>query len=810
MDKLHQIEHTLHNLRSPKRSHTFWGLLLTLVVCAALIWLKHGHWLHAPNEHMLGGSPDGFKNYMTSIWHVRYDSSYAHYGGMNYPFGEHVLFTDNQPILSAAMQWWSHNVSDLSGRTTGVINLFQVISLLLGCGVLFLLLRKLHIPVWYAGLVSVGLVFLSPQYNRFDGHFALSHTWVFPLLLLLLCNYEERYSRRYQSLLIGILIWMAAQLHFYYFGLCALFLFLYTGYQLILDPSLRNWRVRISHLVVMVLLPFALLNIWVHWADYAADRPSNPYGFTAYIGQWEGIFLPYEYFPVYKWLDTHLIHIRRVNGESQAYAGVVVFLFTLWFLGLFFKWLLHTISRQPVFAQYRMFPKAWDEMAHHRVHKRYMQGIFFAALLLFIFACGFPFAIPAFEWMVDYFGPLRQFRGLGRFTWAYYYVINLLAFYAIWNWSAHFKGFRNGKAAWLRWPIALLPAAALCFEAYTFQHLRPFNLSGNVERPEIAAPTPDHWLKRVDFSPYQALLPLPYYHMGSENIWWDFDFGEFIRTQATALQTGKPDMGVNMSRTSCNQTVLSAQFVLEPGTQPAMLSELPDPRPLALLVDPRNWEDVRRRYPHLLSKATQVYDGPEMKVFSLVPDSVRSYVQEHTRSIEQERQSLPLLRAGKWQLSQIVDSAFVHLDYDSLRNSARIFQGTGAYSGNMRDTAWIWNQPLPRGQYTISFWMYVNQDLGMNHELKFFERRLSDGSEIQKRHEGLRFYMKSIVKDWGLFELNFDLYSDSSFTQFFLLKRNVDQPYFLDEVLIKPLNTTAYRREPGWVIRNNFWYQLED
>jgi len=218
MKGVEKIEHTLHNLASPTRGHTFWGLLAVLAVAALLIWASHGEWLRAPNDVMFSKSSDGLKNYMTSAWHVQQDSGYVHYSGMDYPFGDHVLFTDNQPILCAGIKWWSKNVSDVRGDVVGIIHLTLVLSIIFGAGVIYLLLRKLHLPVWYAGLSAMGIAFLSPQYNRFDGHFGLSHIWVLPMLLLLLCRYEERQSRRYQSLLIGILIWFSAQLHFYYLG----------------------------------------------------------------------------------------------------------------------------------------------------------------------------------------------------------------------------------------------------------------------------------------------------------------------------------------------------------------------------------------------------------------------------------------------------------------------------------------------------------------------------------------------------------------------------------------------------------------
>ena len=70
--------------------------------------------------------------------------------------------------------------------------------------------------------------------------------------------------------------------------------------------------------------------------------------------------------------------------------------------------------------------------------------------------------------------------------------------------------------------------------------------------------------------------------------------------------------------------------------------------------------------------------------------------------------------------------------------------------------------------------------------------------------------MKSIVRNWGLFELTFAVYDEDARINAFLQKQYANQPFFLDEVLIKPLNTEVYRREPDWVVRNNFWYRLSD
>ncbi len=808
------LEHSLHNLISPKRGHTFWGLVGVLLVAALLLWAKHGNWIPQANAHMLHDSPDGLKNYMTTAWHVAHDSSYVHYEGMNYPYGEHVLFTDNQPIFSAAMQWWSRNVSDLRDKTTGMVNLSQVLSLLFGAGIIFLLIRKLHLPVWYAGIAALGMLFLSPQYNRFDGHFGLSHTWVLPLLLLLLCRYEERQSKRYQSLLIGILLFLVAQLHFYNFGVSALFLGLYTAYQVLTDFSWRNIAKRTYHLIVMVLLPFALLNVWIHWTDYSADRPANPFGFTTYIGYWEGIFLPYDYFPMHRWIDQNIIQIRRIDYESQAYVGIAAFAFTLWAV---FK------------RRFRLFEPEWEEAAYHRVHKRYLKGIFVAAFTLVLFGCGVPFAIPGLEWMADYLGPFRQFRGLGRFTWVYFYVANLMLFYIVWNHSFRWKTERSWteelQAGWeqirkrdfkhfqfsnaKKWAIALAPLVLLCWEARIFQRNKQVHLAPNPALRSVVATSPDHWLNKVDFTQFQALMPLPYYHVGSENIWKDIYYPLFKKTQYTAFHTGVPDMGVFMSRSSVGNMVKSMQWALPPCEAPAMLGDLPDNRPIALMIEPAKWDEVRRFYEHFLIKAAPVYDGPELKIMSFVPDKMREHQQEMSAAVVREANNPDMRPIGNgWKSANLGDRFFLHQSYDSLSAATHIFQGKGAGSGNLRDSTWLWDKPLPKGVYNFSVWIYVNEDMGMTHELKIVQNNLDDGHEINFRHEGLRFYISTIVGGWARFDLHFSVYEDNSKTGIYLHKKDVNAPFWFDEVLIKPSDANIYQQLPGWIVRDNHWFRL--
>jgi hypothetical protein len=372
------------------------------------------------------------------------------------------------------------------------------------------------------------------------------------------------------------------------------------------------------------------------------------------------------------------------------------------------------------------------------------------------------------------------------------------------------SNFQFPISAILRWAIALVPLTLIAYEAFILQKTKKIVISENVAKREVAIST-YNWIDKVDFSQFQALMPLPYYHVGSENIWIDLDGYHYRRMQTTALHTGVPDMGVNMSRTSVGNMIKSVQFTQSPLEPPELLDDLPDNRPIALMINPARWDEVKEKYPHLLSKAMLVFDHPDMKIMSLVPDSVRSYSGDRALEIASEMQQYATFPAEKPWKSYNQPGWFKYFSYDSLNTTEHIFQGKGAYAGNMGDTSWIWNAPLPKGVYNIILWVYVKQDMGMTHEMKIIQNARSDGHEINFRHEGLRFYLKSIVDGWALFDLEFTVYEDNSDTHIFLQKKGVYEPFFLDEVLIKEkTDFLLYRQKPGWVVRNNYWYKMPD
>jgi hypothetical protein len=397
---------------------------------------------------------------------------------------------------------------------------------------------------------------------------------------------------------------------------------------------------------------------------------------------------------------------------------------------------------------------------------------------------------------------------LGRFVWAYYYVINIIAFYAIWNYSTRFKGFKN-KYLGFKWVIALAPLAILLFESYDFQRIKPIKLIPNYAKRSIAANGPDHWLNKVDFSKFQAIMPLPYYHIGSENMLLEINYWLYKKVYYTALHTGVPDIGVFLSRTPLGETSKSIQLALTPFEPSAILDDFPDNRPIALLIEPKELETIKGQYAHLLEHAVLVYDSPELRIMSVNLESIRAYPKFLANLVRTEMLKGPLVPVGNPWMSNVANSKYYYQSYDSLTTTDLIFQGKGAYVGKFTDTTDLFNGYLPKGRYRFSVWLKSDRDMNINPGIWFEEKETTSKAVVKSQHEGPLLSVKGIIQGWGLVDLGLEVVGDHSNVRVFIEPRAIKGNFYLDEVLLKSDEFYLYRDEPKWVVRNNYWYKLE-
>src|SRR6187402_724409 len=81
-------------------------LKVTAVFLLALLVLIYFYYevLFHPNDYLLSPHGYGIKNYYTYLFHAKYDSDFWNFGGMNYPYYEHMVYTDGHPLLSLVIR----------------------------------------------------------------------------------------------------------------------------------------------------------------------------------------------------------------------------------------------------------------------------------------------------------------------------------------------------------------------------------------------------------------------------------------------------------------------------------------------------------------------------------------------------------------------------------------------------------------------------------------------------------------------------------------------------------------------------------
>jgi hypothetical protein len=545
-------------------------LLLTLAVACLVSWFYFGDVWCAPNNYLFTSSGDGLQGYYQTSWHVRYDSDNWRQHSLNYPFGESIFFTGGQPLLSNTAR-----MLGLSDSMIGVSNVFMLCSGIIATLFVFLLLMRLGVSGLYSSVMSLGIVMLSQQWERLCGHFALSVMWAIPLLLWLFIRYFESIRRKTAvnwilTFSISAVLFVLGMIQLYYMFFAAVLMAAFTLVYLF-----RSGIVRRGEFLVqagsMFLLPFLSLQWLMHASSEIVDRTSIPWGFLIYRSSiWSYIYpigMPYEKLFV-------SIKPNALEWEGLAFVGLSTLLALFIVLVLKVRKRIVKISSESIPVM--------------------IQALIVASVFCVLVSMAFPFNI-GFESLLYQLGAIQQFRGIGRFAFVAYYPITVVAFSLLYR--------QMGKARWMHGL-----SVALCLLLLVEGHARMNDMRARIVNPRGNTLTVSNRFNQIDASKYQAIHPLPYVHVGSENI------GFSVRDEAMRLlydasfALGLPSTATIMSRTSLSESFLSCAMDWELMEEPSIVSRFPDGRPLLVLADRDHLKDQHRK---LLVHADSLFsDGP--------------------------------------------------------------------------------------------------------------------------------------------------------------------------------------------------------
>lgn len=229
--------------------------------------------------HELGG--DGIKNYYSYIYHAMYGQGWW-FDGMNYPYGEHIMFVDGQPALTVTLswlrQWWHFTPETLNI----ILNLLMFFAFFLAIVYLYKVIAKFGVPPWGAMLFAPLIVTMSMQNFRVFGLYGLSYACVIPMMFYWFLHYYETGKKKYM-LWLFILACIVMLLHPYQLALIMVWSFLYIiGYWLFVSMPHKE---KLRHTIPVALVPvaaFIILKSILAVTDPVTDRPGYPHGLLSY------------------------------------------------------------------------------------------------------------------------------------------------------------------------------------------------------------------------------------------------------------------------------------------------------------------------------------------------------------------------------------------------------------------------------------------------------------------------------------------------------------------------------------------------
>ena len=569
-------------LFSGKRKKGEW--LLALLILACIFCIGYKKILQHPNQFLVAGG-DGLKNYYTFMYHVAYDSTFMTFEGMNYPFGENIIFTDNQPLLSNTTKIVATIFPSILCYLPSVHNLSLLIGIIFGALGLFLAFRQRKIDFTFAIICTAGLMLMHPQLDRIHGHFAMVYPVLPWLLLLWLKIWDENKTILYSTAIGGIIL-CTGLLHMYFFItggiMCCLALMLS-----LLEGGRKFTFIQILKMsTLQVIVPFVILQFFASYFNHAGDRPSSPYGFFSYHGYWEGLMFSYK-LPLFEFINSNILKVRTFDDEGKSYMGIASVVFTL--VGIFM--LLFQFGKTKTF-----------------LNVNNTSGKLIWIFILSAFICfGFPFTINGMQWLLDYTGPFKQFRSIGRVGWVAFYAINLVSIPLIYHWlkAQEHWGVKR-QILYFVIPIIIL------LEGNAFFRHKPIN------QTPIEAFYCNNSFKDIPVNgeDYQALLPDPYFSIGSECFsWWDQGYN-VNQSFELGYNLHLPTMGANMSRTSFAQSIMLNELICQPFKVPDIIQVLRDidKRPLLVVETKLNIHEPRAKLTHWTRDAPIVYENDQFRL----------------------------------------------------------------------------------------------------------------------------------------------------------------------------------------------------
>ncbi len=747
--------------------------ILLIAAGLLIVFSFYGKALLQPNSMMFSNSGDGLKNYFTYSYHITHDSSAVGFEGMNYPYGENIMYTDCHPAFALLFRSLSGPLPFIAGYSVGMLNFLMILSIILTFIVVYLLLAEFGINRWIGLVFSIGITLLAPQIFRLGGHLALSYSMAIPLSWLLIIKSLKKPDRfaLYFLILLNNSFWFFIHA---YLGMIVTFFLLMVliVYTLTERDKLKKIRYKLS-LLASLAIPVVLFLMFIRLTDSHTGRTDNPSGFFQYVAEADDIFVP-NHPPLRPLLDSLTGNGIRQQWEAWSYVGLTS---TLLILILILSAVFRMVKRRTTYID-RFFVS------------RIMNASLLAALVVLLFAMAVPFR--QFPALVDVVPFMKQFRALGRFTWPFFFVLTAFsAFVADKIYETAQR--RTGRIAAIG--FILIAGLLNIVEALPYHREMKWtiNQSPNLFQRENLNKSLYSAIGMVNPAEYQAIISLPFFYQGSESYSRPQN-DETVRSSIViSYHTGLPLVCANLTRTSIQESKNIVQIVTPDYYKKTIEPDLPDSRPFLVI---RTGDPLTACEELLFRKCKPVFQGKDVSLYRLDKKSLFSNSSaEVMAEFMQKRASF--ITKDRFSLS---DSSFVYYDSFEQKQSEHPFRGKGGFRSEKKNKnvlAEFAPGTFKSGKkYMASAWMFNGLPDALNLYFRFIIEEYDESADSWESTTCFPDQSETINGNWSLVEGEFEVRNPGNRIYIVTIgTRDAKGPLFIDDLLVREAAVDVYYKD---------------
>lgn len=764
---------------------------LTLILFSFLfVYIFYGPIILNPDSYFFSMDGNGIKNYFTYAYQIKHGESYLNFSGMNYPYGEHFMYTDCHPVLANLFKFLSTKFDFVKEHSIGILNFLMILSILLTFIISYLLLLEFKISKWFSVLFAISITVLAPQIFRMGGHFSLSYSVAIPLSWLLLLKTQDAVRKYlfYILLFLNTIFWLFIHA---YLGLIVLFFLLsLVSINFFREKAKRSKLILYVTQFSVLIIPIIFFYLFTTLTDTHSGRTTNPSGFFLYNAEFDDVFLPHHP-PISPVLDSLTGGVIDQEWEAWSYVG---FPTTLLFATFLIWGVIQLIKRKKSTSLKGYFQNSM------------LNNALIAASIVLLFSMAIPFK--QISSLIDVLPIVRQFRATGRFTWPFYFVA--LVFSASVFQELYIRLIVRKKKVFaivLIFSIGLLNT----LEGLSY-HIGTY--SGNLQaknsfKKESLFPSFKKALNKINPEDYQAIISLPFYYQGSESYSRPINNETIFTSICMSYHSGIPMVNANLTRTSIQESKNIVQLVSPDFYRKEIEKDIKSNKPFLVI---RTKAQITKYEEELLQKCKLIFQSDEISLYSL--SKANLFKNSAEQRIKNYKFLIPNLQVNGAFYTPF-NSSYIYYNSFEKRKSEHVYRGKGGFQtikkGKNTLAEFVPNTFVERKKYQVSIWMYNGIPANPDNFFRFIIEEFDETKNEWISTEILPEQSEVINGNWSLIEGTFEVKNSKSYIQMVTKgKEDSKDPLFVDDLLIIEMGVEVYKLENETLFYNNHDIRLPD